>query len=200
MRHNINHLTIFFAESSQATRNYRRKTMTQTDETSYSTIRHVLIVDDEIEFVKALERHLKRQNFTLETAFDGLEAMELMPHMAQEEGPFDLVVSDVVMPCMDGIQLLEEIKQHHPTTSVLLLTGFGENTIATDAIRKEMDDFHQKPITPQEMLTLIKKIDRKRAKALTVEGSGFQIGSIHPKKKYVSRNYSPIPRAKEENI
>jgi DNA-binding NtrC family response regulator len=144
------------------------KTMNQTDETSYTTIQHVLIVDDEIEFVKTLERHLKRQNFTLKTAFDGCEAMELMAH---EEGSFDLVVSDVVMPRMDGIQLLEEIKEHHPTTSVLLLTGFGENAIATGAIRKEMDDFHQKPITPQEMLALIQLIDERREKALNRKGS-----------------------------
>jgi len=140
--------------------------MTRTGETSYTTIHNVLIVDDEIEFVKTLKRHLKRQNFNLKTAFDGCEAMELLARMAQKEGSFDLVVSDVVMPRMDGIQLLEEIKQHHPTTSVLLLTGFGENAIATDAIRKEMDDFHQKPITPHEMLSLIHHIDQRRKRAL----------------------------------
>jgi len=137
--------------------------MARNGETSYATIRHVLIVDDEVEFVKTLKRHLKRQNFTLKTAFDGCEAMELMARMAQEEGAFDLVVSDVVMPNMDGIQLLEEIKEHHPETSVLLLTGFGENAMAGGAIRKEMDAFHPKPITPQEMLALIEHIDERRS-------------------------------------
>ena len=137
--------------------------MKQTDGISFATIRHVLIVDDEIEFVNTLQRHLKRQHFTLKTAFDGREALELM---TRTEEPFDLVVSDVLMPHMDGMELLEEIKRHHRGTSVLLLTGFGENALAGDTIRKEMDDFHQKPITPREMLALIRQIDRKRAKTL----------------------------------
>ncbi len=144
--------------------------MNQFNTTSYATIRNVLIVDDEIEFVKTLTRHLKRQNFALKTAFDGLQALKLMAHMARRKMPFDLVVSDVVMPQMDGMQLLEQVKQHHPTTSVLLLTGFGETAIATDAMRKELDDFHQKPITPQKMLGLIHLIDQRREKALLTKG------------------------------
>ncbi len=140
--------------------------MAQPRETGYATIRNVLIVDDEIEFVKTLKRHLKHHHFNLKTALDGFEAMERIACMTEKEGAFDLVVSDVVMPRMDGIQLLEEIKQHHPATSVLLLTGFGENAMATESIRKEMDDFHQKPITPQEMLELIQNIDRRRKRAL----------------------------------
>lgn len=140
--------------------------MTTTGKTAYDTIRRVLIVDDEVEFVKTLKRHLKRQNFTLKTALDGSEALELMSRTAQEEGAFDLVVSDVVMPRMDGIQLLEKIKCEYPATSVLLLTGFGENAIADGAIRKEMDDFHQKPITPDEMLAAISHIDQIRRKSL----------------------------------
>lgn len=137
--------------------------------TAYATIRRVLIVDDEVEFVKTLKRHLKRQNFTLKTALDGSEALELLSQTAKEEGVFDLVVSDVVMPHMDGIALLERIKRDYPGTSVLLLTGFGENAMADGAIRKEMDDFHQKPITPKEMLSLIEHIDRRRAKVLGSE-------------------------------
>ena len=142
--------------------------MTQNNEMSFATIRYVLIVDDEIEFVKTLNRHLKRQNFVLNTASDGREALELMD---RTEEAFDLVVSDVVMPHMDGMQLLAEIKQHHPATSVLLLTGFGENAMVNGVVRKEMDDFHQKPITPQKMLALIRNIDRKRAKIQTFECS-----------------------------
>jgi DNA-binding NtrC family response regulator len=147
--------------------------MNGTGKISFRTIQHVLIVDDEIEFVKTLKRHLKRQDFTLETASDGRKALGLMAEM---ERPPDLVVSDVVMPHMDGMQLLEEIHRYYPTTSVLLLTGFGENAMAGGAIRKELDHFHQKPITPQEMLALIQHIDRKRGKFLTVERSPLKKG------------------------
>lgn len=157
--------------------------MIENNKISFATIRYVLIVDDEIEFVKTLNRHLKRQNFVLHTAFDGREALDLMD---RTEEAIDLVVSDVVMPHMDGMQLLAEIKQHYPATSVLLLTGFGENAMVGGVIRKEMDDFHQKPITPQKMLTLIQRIDRKRAKFMTLEGCGFQLEGMAPKKEYCS--------------
>ena len=165
--------------------------MTQIGETSYATIRHVLIVDDEVEFVKTLKRHLKRQSFTLKTASDGCEAMELMGRMAGEEGAFDLVVSDVVMPNMDGIQLLEAIKEHHPETSVLLLTGFGENGMAGGAIRKEMDDFHQKPITPQKMLALIHHIDERRSINMGLQRTDLYDDTDHLQKEHGSQQSRP---------
>ena len=146
--------------------------MEQSGQISYATIRHVLIVDDEIEFVKTLKRHLKRQKLILKTALDGSEAMEQISRMAREENAFDLVVSDVLMPHMDGIELLENIKRKYPATSVLLLTGFGENAMADGTIRKEMDDFHQKPITPKKMLSILAQIDRRRTIALKKKGWG----------------------------
>lgn len=126
------------------------------------TIQHVLIVDDEVEFVKSLRRHLKRQGFSIETAFDGHEAMKKISDAFDRANVFDLVVSDVVMPNMDGIQLLETIKAQYPGISVILLTGFGDNRMAEGVIRREMDEFYQKPITPRQMLALIQSIDRKR--------------------------------------
>ena len=107
--------------------------MNNTQKTSYATIHHVLIVDDEIEFVKTLKRHLKRQNFTLKTAQDGAEAIQLMARTAQEEEGIDLVVSDVVMPRMDGIQLLEEIKAR-------IIVGAANNQL----VDSEMGDKLQK--------------------------------------------------------
>ncbi len=172
--------------------------MNNTQKTSYATIRNVLIVDDEIEFVKTLKRHLKWQNFTLKTALDGVEAIELMARTEQEEDGIDLVVSDVVMPHMDGIQLLEEIKKQYPATSVLLLTGFGDSSMAGGVIREEMDDFHQKPITPQKMLSLIQHIDQRRVKAFGAGDLTFKWEKFIPKKNVCPNNDAPIPSATED--
>jgi DNA-binding NtrC family response regulator len=135
------------------------------------TIQHVLIVDDEEEFVKSLRRHLKRQGFRIQTACDGHDAVKKLAENAGSKNAFDLVVSDVVMPNMDGIQLLEAIKAQYPATSVILLTGFGDNRMAEGVIRKEMDEFYQKPIMPHQMLTLIQRIDRKRERRQTPSAS-----------------------------
>lgn len=179
---------------------HRRETMNNTQKTSYATIHHVLIVDDEIEFVKTLKRHLKRQNFTLKTAQDGAEAIQLMARTAQEEEGIDLVVSDVVMPRMDGIQLLEEIKKQYPATSVLLLTGFGDSGMAGGVIREEMDDFHQKSITPQKMLSLIQHVDQKRVRAFGARDLTFKSEKFIPKKYGHPNNDANIPSTTEKKL
>lgn len=128
----------------------------------FSTIKHILIVDDEVEFAKSITRHLKRKGFDLRIAHDGLQALDQLDLAAQDKQTIDLVVSDVIMPNLDGIQLLKQIKSRYPLTSVILLTGFGENPVARGCVRDEMDDFYQKPIKPSEMLDLIERVDKKR--------------------------------------
>lgn len=125
-------------------------------------IQHILLVEDESELAKTLKRHLKREGFSVALAADGTVALQIIEESALRGTPIDLVISDVVMPNMDGIELLRWIKTKHPDVSVVLLSGFGDLSAVVDTIRPEMDDYFQKPLTPNDMMSLIKKIDYKR--------------------------------------
>ena len=125
-------------------------------------IQHILLVEDESELAKTLKRHLKREGFSVILAADGAVAMQIIEASALHGMPVDLVISDVVMPNMDGIGLLRWIKAKHPYISVLLLSGFGDLGTVVDNIRPDMDDYFQKPLTPSDMMNLIQTIDHKR--------------------------------------
>lgn len=125
-------------------------------------IQYILLVEDESELAKTLKRHLKREGFSVALAADGTVALQIIEESALRGMPVDLVISDVVMPNMDGIELLRWIKTKHPEISVVLLSGFGDLSAVVDTIRPEMDDYFQKPLTPNDMMTLIEKIDYKR--------------------------------------
>jgi len=125
-------------------------------------IKRVLVVDDEAEFVKTVERHLKREGFFLDSACDGNDARHKIQYAFLKGFPFDLVITDVVMPNLGGIGLIKWIKKAHPNTSVLVTSGFVDNDMTMETIRPEMDCYAEKPFTPKKMMQLIGSIDRKR--------------------------------------
>jgi DNA-binding response OmpR family regulator len=126
------------------------------------SIKRILIVDDEVAFAKILERHLKRKGFSSDLAYDGEEARQKIQVSCRCGIPFDLVITDLVMPKMNGIELLQWIKKTNPELSVLLITGCKDNAMVLEAIRANMDDYGHKPLTPQQLMKMIECIDRKR--------------------------------------
>ncbi len=125
-------------------------------------IQRILIVDDEPEFVKTLNRHLKREGFTIYSAYDGLNAMEQIEKSQNEGNLIQVVITDILMPRMDGIELMKWIKQRHSHISMLAISGFTETVIANKVIRPEMDEYCQKPFTPDKMIGLLESIQKKR--------------------------------------
>ena len=125
-------------------------------------IQHILLVEDESELAETIKRHLKREGFSVVLAADGAVALQMIEDSALQGIPFDLVISDVVMPNMDGIELLRWIKANHPQVSVVLLSGFGDLGAVVDVVRPNMDDYFQKPLTPSDMMNLIQRVDQKR--------------------------------------
>jgi CheY-like chemotaxis protein len=125
-------------------------------------IKRILIVDDEPEFVKTIQRHLRREGFSLDTASDGKMARERIELSFSEDNPVQLVITDVLMPRMDGIELMRWIRDSHPEISVLAVSGFADTIMSEKIIRPEMDEFCQKPFTPRKMMALLGKIGEKR--------------------------------------
>jgi DNA-binding NtrC family response regulator len=103
----------------------------------------VLIVDDDVALLEALPEALRLRmgGVTVETADSAAAALERIA-----DRDFDAIVTDIRMPGMDGLELLDEIRTRKPDTPTLIITGHGENELVVHALRGGARDFIQKPI------------------------------------------------------
>jgi putative nucleotidyltransferase with HDIG domain len=107
---------------------------------AFETSGHILIVDDEEPVRTLLADYLASQGYKVDTAANGLDALE-----ALSAGRFDLVVSDIRMPGLDGMALLSRIRLMYPDAGVLLLTGCEDVSVAVDAMKTGALDYILKP-------------------------------------------------------
>jgi DNA-binding NtrC family response regulator len=117
----------------------------------------VLLVDDEPHFVKLLAERLAGRGFNVETAGGGSEAID----RAKDE-PYDAIILDLLMPEMDGLETLKQLKEINPDLQVILLTGHGTIDKGVEAIKLGAMDFVEKPADFKELLKKIKKAKDKR--------------------------------------
>lgn len=110
----------------------------------------VLLVDDEPAILRAFSRHLTLAGFTVVTAHDGGEATERLA-----EATFDVVLTDISMPTLGGLELLQSIRQRDADLPVLLMTGSPSITTASQAIPFGVLAYLTKPVAPSEMLALV---------------------------------------------
>ena len=120
--------------------------------------RSILIVDDEPLTRKSLYEILKFQGYKVTTSKDGQEACQ-----AIENEPPDVVISDLKMPNIDGLDLLKEIKSRNPDTAVILMTAYGSIENAVSAMREGAFDYITKPIIDNEIKIIIQRVfDQKQ--------------------------------------
>jgi signal transduction histidine kinase len=115
---------------------------------------HVLIVDDEKDFLDILGRRLGMKGFLVATAVNGEDALR---HV--RERAFDVVVLDFSMPGMDGIQTMRRIKKEHEDVQIIMLTGHATVRLSVEAMQEGAVDFLEKPV---DIHLLIEKIRRSR--------------------------------------
>ena len=114
----------------------------------------ILIVDDEKDMLALLKRIISEETeHEVTTETDPVRALELF-----KEKPFDLVITDLKMPKMDGIKLLESIKKTTPDVSVVILTAFATIETAVEAIRKGAYDYITKPFRRERILLSVEKV------------------------------------------
>jgi len=111
----------------------------------------VLLVDDETDFLESLGQRLKLRGLPTLTAVSGPEALEVL-----DRQPVDVVVLDVRMPGMDGIETLRRIKESHPRVEVVMLTGHADLESSLEGMRFGLFDYLTKPV---QLAELIAKID-----------------------------------------
>lgn len=124
----------------------------------------VLFVDDEENILHSIKREL-RKRFEIYTASSGSEALALL----KNEGPFAVIVSDMRMPLMDGIQLLAAVKDQYPDTIRMMLTGNADQETAIDAVNKgQIFRFLNKPC-PTSTLVIAIALAQRQYRLITAE-------------------------------
>lgn len=112
----------------------------------------ILIADDEQVIVKALSRYLLQEGYDVESAQDGAEAIEIF-----KQKHFDLLITDLKMPNMDGIELIKQITQLSPQTTSIVMTGFGSIANAVEAMKAGAFHYVTKPFELEDIGMIVQK-------------------------------------------
>jgi len=116
----------------------------------------ILIVDDNREIRTILEEYLKEEGYLAEGAADGREA--LTKHL---EEPFDLIITDLNMPGMTGMELIKEISKNEQTVEFIIITAYASLDTAIDAVKAGAYDYLVKPFRIEELKVVIKNAKDK---------------------------------------
>lgn len=117
----------------------------------------VLLVDDEVEFVETLVKRLKKRKLDVVAASSGKAALDFI-----QREPVDVVVLDVKMPDMNGIQVLREIKKINPAVEVIMLTGHASVDVALQGMELGAFDYLMKPMDIDELLYKLQDAYKKK--------------------------------------
>ncbi len=125
-----------------------------TCEQQYSplALRQVLVVDDEAVIREGMRRILESDGYCVETSASGKTALEKM-----QERDFDVVITDLKMPGMDGIEVLKAIKILQPDVPVLMITGYATVDTAVEAMKYGAFDYIAKPFTLEQISEKVRK-------------------------------------------
>jgi CheY-like chemotaxis protein len=115
----------------------------------------ILVVDDEPSVVKATSETLERLGYRVMTAASGAEAWKIFERVPQ---PFDLVITDEVMPGMSGIRLAQKILEVRPDLPIILFTGYSENVSSEEAKAAGIREFLIKPFPKHELAQTVRKV------------------------------------------
>ena len=133
----------------------------------------VLVVDDEENIREVLSNYLENMNYDVLTAVDGQDALN-----KYSKGDFDLVISDLLMPTIDGLELLKRIKDIDNDVIFLMITGYPSIETAVDAIKKGAYDYITKPFHMEDVKLRIERAFEKRSlkeRLKTVQGFAWAL-------------------------
>lgn len=125
----------------------------------------VLLVEDEPDVREAVRTTLDLEGFTVHEASDGQDALDLLARLGRDRWP-GVVVSDVRMPRLDGLGLLDRLMAEDRDLPVVLVTGHGEVAMALSAIRQGAYDFIEKPVTPDRLIDVVRRASHTRTLVL----------------------------------
>ncbi|MDA3616797.1 response regulator transcription factor [Polluticaenibacter yanchengensis] len=114
---------------------------------------HILIVEDDLRVAELIKRGLEEQDFLVTVAYDGLLAKKLV-----FQNDYDIVITDIVLPKMDGLDLCKEIRNADPDLPIIMLTALGTTDDKVEGFDAGADDYLVKPFEMRELLARIRAL------------------------------------------
>lgn len=135
------------------------------------SLSRILVIDDDPQNLALLELLLSQEGHTVYTCDNAIDALA-----ALEANPVDVVVTDIKMPCMSGLQLLEAVCEQHPDIPVILTTGYEEEGVLVDYLQKKAFDLLMKPHTRYQLFRAVnfalqhkRQIEKEKAQRQLLE-------------------------------
>jgi DNA-binding response OmpR family regulator len=133
----------------------------------------ILVVDDEESLRLSLKFKLKAAGFDVDVATDGEDAVEKL-----KTKPADVVLLDINLPRMSGIEALNYIRQTYPKTEAIMLTGFADFSSAIECLKMGARDYLVKPVDTTELVTRVRSLMRSRSSERALEQVQEQYSSV----------------------
>jgi DNA-binding response OmpR family regulator len=133
-------------------------TLQENTVTEFGVPPHILVMEDERSVAKGLEMILSEEGYLVDLADTGELAME-----AFRQKRFDLLVADLRLPDIDGMEVIKQVKAEKPETEVIVITGYGTTARAVTAMKLGVHDFLPKPFTENQIMTAIDQALKKHA-------------------------------------
>jgi DNA-binding response OmpR family regulator len=107
---------------------------------------HILVMEDDKNIAKGLEMILTDDGFIVSVANDGQSALD-----AFKKQDFDLLIADIRLPDMDGMDVIKQVRRHTPDTKIITITGYVSTSLAVDAMKTGVTDFLPKPFSEEQI-------------------------------------------------
>jgi len=119
---------------------------------------NVLVVDDDIVQLETLRRGLRSRGYKVFEALNADEALKQFGH--PKDSKIELVLSDYIMPGMNGMDLLRKIRQDYGSLPFIIMTAYGEKDLVMEALRNRCDSFIEKPFTLDQLMDEIDRVTK----------------------------------------
>lgn len=124
--------------------------MTQAQAQTEETTR-ILVMEDDVNIAKGLATVLADEEYEVQVANDGQTALD-----AFKNQDFDLLIADIRLPDMNGLDVIKQVRRHTPDTKIIVITGFVSTSVAVDAMQSGVTDFLPKPFSENQILKSVR--------------------------------------------
>ncbi len=149
----------------------------------------ILVIEDDLRVAELIERGLSEQGFSVTLAYDGLSGKKLAFQVS-----FDLIITDIILPKMDGLDLSKQIRERLPEVPIIMLTALGTTDDKVEGFDAGADDYLVKPFEMRELIVRIRVLLKRKSNPSQVAGFVIQYADIvmNLHSKIVKRNQQEI--------
>lgn len=137
---------------------------------------NILLVEDDLRVANLIQRGFEEQNIAVTLAYDGLSGVKLA-----QQSPFDAIITDVILPKMDGLDFCKQIRQTHPDIPIIMLTALGTTDDKLEGFDAGADDYLVKPFEMRELLARVRVLLKRNTRVSATGGSVLRFADLEMK-------------------